>query len=78
MVIDAGLPDESRLQSLPQGSDLIDLTPGPTAPQAGATLWDPNFGIFNCSITSSSSHDQVKSKRYTAIGRDVPYEELTL
>ena len=28
--------------------------------QAGATLWDPNFGIFNCSITSSSSHDQVE------------------
>ena len=42
LVIDAGLPDESRLQNLPQESDLIDLTPGTTGGShpLGPKLWN--------------------------------------
>ena len=42
LVIDGGLPNDSRLQSLPRGSDLIDLTPGPTGGShpMGPNLWN--------------------------------------
>ena len=42
LVVDAGLPIGSRLQSLPQRSDLIDLTSGTTGGShpLGPKLWN--------------------------------------
>ena len=44
LLIDAAVPIESRLQNLPQGSDIIDLTPATTGKShpnvTGPKLWN--------------------------------------